>query len=303
MRVLVTGGAGFIGAHVVHALLDAGHRPVVLDRLDFGVHPLLRGLPLPLIEGDVTDPDAVVDALDRFEIVIHLAAQISVPFGESHPRLVMADNVAGTAGALELAEAVGAREFRWASSAAVYGDPQGRLPVTEESPVAPESFYGLSKWAAERLVEHFGATHALTPVTLRLANVYGPGQRTAGEGGVVARFMDRLAEGAPFVREGDGTQTRDFIYVGDVAQAFVHRLGTTPAVLLNIGTGEQTSVNRLGDVVARQAGRSPRWEEAPPRPGDIKESVFDPGPAAFWGFRAKTPLEQGLRQTWEHWRT
>jgi UDP-glucose 4-epimerase len=302
MRVLVTGGAGFIGAHVVHALLDGGHHPVILDRLDFGVHPFLAGLPLAIIEGDVTDPDAVVDALGRFDAVIHLAAQISVPFGESHPRQLMADNVAGTAGALELAEAVGAREFRWASSAAVYGDPQGRLPVTEESTVAPESFYGLSKWAGERAVEHFGSARGLCTVTLRLANVYGPGQRTAGEGGVVARFMDRLAEGAPFVREGDGQQTRDFIYVGDVARSFVHRLGASPSVLLNIGTGEATSINRLGELVAQQDNRSPRWEDAPPRPADIRDSVFDPEPAAFWGFRAETVLARGLQLTWEHWR-
>ena len=302
MRVLITGGAGFIGAHVVHALLDAGHHPVILDRLDFGVHPFLAGLPVSLIEGDVTDPDAVVDGLERCDAVIHLAAQISVPFGESHPRQMMEDNVAGTAGALELAEAVGAREFRWASSAAVYGDPGGRLPVTEESPLAPESVYGLSKWAAEELVDHVGASRRITTVTLRLANVYGPGQRTAGEGGVVARFMDRLAEGAPFVREGDGRQTRDFIYVSDVARAFLHRLGSSPRVRLNIGTGEATSVNRLGELVARQENRTPMWEEAPPRPADIRDSVFDPGPAAFWGFRAEIPLAEGLRRTWERWR-
>jgi UDP-glucose 4-epimerase len=300
VRVLVTGGAGFIGAHVVRALLAGGHEPVVLDRLDFGVSPLLPHV--PVVHGDVADPKTVLPKLPPVHAVIHLAAQISVPKAEAEPLGTVRDNVDGTVGAFSLALSLGAAEFRWASSAAVYGDPDGDLPLRETSPVRPQGIYGLTKWTGERLVDHLGRHHGLRVVTLRLANVYGPGQRTAGEGGVVARFVEALAAGDPLVREGDGEQTRDFIYVADVARAFVHRLGATPSLVLNIGTGEATSVNRLGELLAQVAERPLRWQAAPPRPADIRASVFDPDPARQWGFAATTPLTEGLRQTWMHWR-
>ena len=300
MKVLVTGGAGFIGAHVVRALIRAGHEPLVLDRLDFGVNSWLPEV--PLVQGDVADPAAVRPLLPPVAVVIHLAAQISVPVAESDPVATARDNVVGTVGALELAAQLGAREFRWASSAAVYGDPTGAVPIVEDSSVAPQSIYGLTKWGAERLAAHLAAIRGVNLVTLRLANVYGPGQRTAGEGGVVARFCDALADGDAMVREGDGEQTRDFIYVEDVARAFLVRLGSSPSVLFNIGTGEATSVNRLGQLLAEAAGRSALWRDAAPRPADIRDSVFDPEPARRWGFQAQTPLAEGLALTWRHWR-
>jgi UDP-glucose 4-epimerase len=302
VRVLVTGGAGFIGAHVTEALLLAGHEPVVVDRLDRGRSPYLPDA-VALVPEDVRRVDAVVRAVAAADAVIHLAARVSVPEGEQDPLALVEDNVAGTMAALVLAERLGAREFRFASTAAVYGDPRGRLPLAERRALRPESFYGLSKQAGEDLVRRFGATRNITPVVLRLANVYGPGQTAAGEGGVVAQFCDRLARGLPLVRHGDGEQTRDFVYVGDVARAFVHRLGRGPAGTYNVGTGTATSVNRLGSLLAACAERPLAWEDAPPRPGDVRASVFDVRRSRRWGFAAAVALEEGLARTWEAWTT
>lgn len=302
MNVLVTGGAGFIGGHVASALTACGHHPVVVDRLDSGRS---RYLPdsqeVPVFTLDVRNVDAVVAAIPPCDVVIHLAAQISVPIGENHPRLMAEDNVTGTVAALEIARAVGAREFRLASTAAIYGDPEGILPVTEGSRLAPLSFYGISKQSAELFCRHFCLRQDMVPVILRLANVYGPGQSATGEGGVVSQFADRLLRDQPLTRHGDGEQTRDFIYVGDVAQAFCHRLGESHALTVNIGTGMRTSVNQLGQEMARAAGRPLRWNVEPPRPGDIRDSVFDPATARQWGFVAGTSLSTGIAETLRAW--
>lgn len=302
MNVLVTGGAGFIGAHVVNALTARGHRPVVVDRLDSGRS---RYLPdareVPVIPLDVRNVDDVLAAVPPCDVVIHLAAQISVPVGETHPRLMAEDNVTGTVAALEIARALGAREFRFASTAAVYGDPGELLPVTERSRLNPLSFYGISKQSAELFCGHYCGMHGIVPVILRLANVYGPGQSAVGEGGVVSRFAERLLGSQPLVRHGDGEQTRDFVYVGDVAQAFCHRLGQTEALTVNIGTGLRTSVNQLGSEMARAAERPLHWTLEPPRLGDIRDSVFDPTTAQQWGFVATTALSAGLALTLSAW--
>jgi UDP-glucose 4-epimerase len=300
VRVLVTGGAGFIGAHVTNALVRAGHAPVVVDRLDRGPSPYLPP-DVPLIVEDVRHVDAVVKAVGPVDAVVHLAARISVPEGEENPLPLVEDNVAGTMAALVVAERLGAREFRFASTAAVYGDPRGRLPLAERRRLRPESFYGLSKQAAEDLVRHFAQTRGMAAVILRLANVYGPGQTASGEGGVVAQFCDRLGRNLPLRRHGDGEQTRDFLYVADAARAFVHRLGEGTQGTYNVGTGTATSVNHLGALLAACAGRPLAWEDAPPRPGDVRASVFDVRLSRRWGYTAAVTLEEGLARTWEAW--
>ena len=302
MRVVVTGGAGFLGAHVVRALIQAGHEPVVVDRLDHGRSPWLPSA-VPLIADDIRHWESVARDVGSAAIVIHLAAQASVPAGERDPVGHMEDNVTGTAAALCLADAVGARGFRFASTAAVYGDPGGSRPLREDTPLRPVSVYGIAKRTGEDLVAHWVRSHARSALIFRPANIYGPGQSAGGEGGVVARFCERLTLGAPLGRFGDGGQTRDFIYVGDAARAFVHRLDASdPGLLvLNLGTGRATSVNRLGAYLGDIAGRAVVWEDLPPRAADIRDSVFDVTALAAWGFVAETSLVDGLAKTWKAW--
>ncbi len=305
MKLVVTGGAGFVGTHVVHAARALGHEVVVVDRLAPG-----PARPLPpdvhLIAEDVRHPRRIAARVGRADVVMHLAADASVPHGERAPLAMAEDNVAGTAGALELAEAVQARQFRFVSSAAVYGDPGPRLPLHEGAPLAPLSFYGWSKWAGEAWCRRFAETRGLALVIFRPANIYGPGQNSSGEGGVVARFAERLASGAPLVREGSGEQVRDYIHVRDVATALLHRLGDpvppagdADAWLFNVGSGVGVTVNALGAALAAIAQRPLVWEPAPPRPGDIFASVFDTARLTGWGFCPTVPLPEGLRETWE----
>lgn len=305
MKLVVTGGAGFVGAHVVRAARSLGHEVVVVDRRGSGP---AAALPPDgdLVAEDVRHPRRIAPRIGRADVVIHLAADASVPHGERAPLAMAEDNLAGTAGALELAEAVQARQFRFVSSAAVYGDPGPHLPLNEAAPLAPLSFYGWSKWAGEAWCRRFADTRGIALVIFRPANIYGPGQNSSGEGGVVARFCERLRAGAPLVREGSGEQVRDYVHVRDVAAALLHRLGdpVPPALdseawLFNVGTGVGVTVNALGAALAAIAGRPLAWEPAPPRPGDIFASVFDPHRLEAWGFRPTVPLHDGLRETWE----
>jgi UDP-glucose 4-epimerase len=299
MRVLVTGGAGFLGAHVVRRLVDLGHDVVVVDRLDHGRPAWLP--PVPLLVHDVREWEVLAERVGAADVLLHLAAQASVPAGEAHPVPHLEDNVVATQAALCLADALNVREFRLASTAAVYGNPE-TLPLAEDLPLKPISVYGIAKAAAEWLTRHWAARHGRPAVILRPGNIYGPGQRGEGEGGVVAQFCRQLREGRPLRRFGDGYQTRDFIYVADAAAAFCHRLGnpgTNGALVLNLGTGVATSVNTLGSLLAAAAERPLAWEDRPPRPADIRHAVFDIRRLKAWGFTPTTSLAEGLSRTWE----
>ncbi|CAB1127842.1 UDP-glucose 4-epimerase [Candidatus Hydrogenisulfobacillus filiaventi] len=299
MRVVVTGGAGFIGSHLVPRLVARGHQVTVVDNLSAG-----RRERVPegarLLVADVRLTAAWVPRLpEGADVLIHLAAQASVPLGEAHPREDFAANAEGTLAALEAALTLGVREVRFASSAAVYGDP-ARLPVPEEAPTVPRSFYGVHKLLGEGLVAHWGERYGMRTVILRLANVYGPGQGVTGEGGVVAVFLDALRRGRLPVLHGDGRQTRDFVAVEDVAAAFLHRLGESPSVRVNVATGIGTSIGELWQQMAALAGVDPaRVRRGPARVGDIRHSRLDPERARAWGFAPRIRLEDGLRRLWE----
>jgi len=300
LRLVITGGTGFIGSHVVQAAVADGHEVVVVDRLA-RVPAATWPANVPLIVADVRHPEPIAAAIGRADVVLHLAADASVPHGEKHPLALAEDNIAGTAGALELCERLGAREFRFASSAAVYGDPGPHLPLDEAAPLAPLSFYGWSKWAGEAWCRRFAALRSFRLVVLRPGNVYGPGQDASGEGGVVARFCERLRQGAPLLREGSGEQVRDFIYVTDVARAFLHRLADEDGaaeVVFNLGTGEGATINRLGAMLAEVAQKPLVWCDAPTRVGDIFASIFNPARLSAWGFHPTVTLADGLYRTW-----
>lgn len=305
MRFVVTGGAGFIGSSLVHALLGGRAEVTVIDNLSTGsmdnVHPFaaFRGI-------DVTAPtlaEAIASA--RPDVVVHFAAQVSVPASIVDPDFDWRVNVEGTRAVAEAAAAAGAQRMLFASSAAVYGEP-AELPLTEVSPTSPVVPYGHSKLAAEGVLAEVLRPAGVDFACLRFANVYGPRQKAEGEGGVVAQFGARMAARETPVIYGSGRQTRDFIYVADVVGACVeaaHFEGTLalegangPAY--NVSTGSATSVNMLAEGL-RVAMRYPgQFERAPEREGDVAESVLSPSKAAeVFGWKASVDLQAGLAAT------
>lgn len=301
-RAVVTGGAGFIGSHLVEALVAEGWRVGVVDDLSSGsasrVPPEAE-----LVAADVRSPQAR-DFVVRFRphAVAHLAAQVSVARSVGDPVLDADVNVVGTIAILLASREAGVRRVVFASSAAVYGAP-AYLPIDEGHPTRPLSPYGISKLAGEHYVRVLAEAWGAGWVVLRYANVYGPRQDAQGEAGVVAVFADRVVRGEGALPvHGDGLQTRDFVYVGDVAEATLRAMTLDAAAgrILNVGTGQETSVLELAEAIWRAAGRQGPLpvEHQPARPGDIRHSRLDVRQAADGlGWRASVGLEEGLRRT------
>src|SRR5690242_91933 len=273
MRALVTGGAGFIGSHLVDALLDAGDDVTVVDHLQRGHTDNLTGAlerGIGLVRADVTDVGAMVEAFQahRPQIVYHLAAQIDVRRSVEDPSTDAHINVGGTAAVLEAARDTGTPRVLLASTAGVYGEP-GVLPVREDAPLAPLSPYGAGKAAAESYLELFRRLHGLSTLTLRLSNVYGPRQDPHGEAGVVAIFCGAAVEETPITIYGDGTQTRDYIYVADVVAAFRAAGRADVGGVMNVSTGTETSVRDLADRLRLE------MHFADHRAGEVERSCLD----------------------------
>lgn len=305
MRVVVTGGAGFIGSGLVHALLGGKAEVTIIDDLSTGsmdnVHPAAAFRRI-----DVTSPAlAEAIAVARPDVVVHLAAQVSVTASIIDPGFDRLVNVEGTRAVAQAAAAAGARRMLFASSAAVYGEP-AELPLTEESPTEPEVPYGHSKLLAERVLADVLRPAGVDFACLRFANVYGPRQKAEGEGGVVAQFGSRMAKGETPTIYGTGQQTRDFIFVGDVVGACVAAAQFDGALALpgengpayNVSTGHATSVNMLAEGL-RVAMRYPgEFERAAAREGDVEASLLSPLKAAeVFGWHASVELRSGLQST------
>jgi UDP-glucose 4-epimerase len=305
MEALVTGGAGFIGSHLVDALLERGDRVAVFDDLSTGRRENLEGAianGAVLLEAEITDAAAVTDAFEtrRPEVVFHLAAQIDVRRSVSEPVFDLGVNVAGTLNLLEAARHTQARRFVLASTGgAIYGEGTGRpLPLDEQAECRPDAPYGQSKYAAEGYLSLYGRLYGLSAVALRLGNVYGSRQDPLGEAGVVAIFCGALLGGGTPRVFGDGHQTRDYVYVGDVVEAFLAGAESEAQGTYNIGTGVETSVLELGRLLAGACDRAFDPEMAPPRPGEVQRIAIDSTLAASeLGWRPRTALEQGLRST------
>jgi UDP-glucose 4-epimerase len=295
MRAIVTGGAGFIGSHVAEALLARGDEVHVLDDLSTGQRENVpTGAELHV--GDVREPIAAFDAA-RPELVLHLAAQASVTVSVAKPELDAEVNVLGTVAVLEAARAHGAQVVFSSTGGAIYGECE--TPATEDSPRRPLSPYGTSKLAGEEYLAAWNRLHRTRHVALRYGNVYGPRQDPHGEAGVVAIFLRAVADGRRPTIFGDGSQQRDYVYVRDVARATVAATELDGGVV-NIATGQATSVLELVDAMRRATGREIDPEHGPERLGDLQRSVLDPGLAAReLGWRPEVMLEDGLRATWQ----
>jgi UDP-glucose 4-epimerase len=292
VRVAVTGGAGFIGSHVVDALLARGDEVTVLDDFSTGRRDQVNAA-ATLVVHDVREPFEV-DA----DVVYHLAAQADVGTSMERPGFDAAVNVVGTVNALEAARAAGARLIFSSTGGAIYGDVE--RPAAEDAERRPVSAYGIAKLAAEAYVAGWNRIHGSQHLVLRLANVYGPRQSAELEGGVVSIFLERLAGGEQTLVFGDGEQSRDFVYVGDVVAALLAGAEAEGGGTFNIGTGTETTVNDLHRLCAQTVGvdAEPRYVAA--RPGDARRSVLDATRAEReLGWRAQTPLAEGLRLTWD----
>jgi UDP-glucose 4-epimerase len=300
VAVLVTGGAGFIGSHVAEGLAARGEDVVVLDDLSSGKR---ENVPegVELVEGDIREPLDELFARVQPTVCYHLAAQIDVRVSVARPDHDAAINVLGTVNVLEAARENGTRVVFSSTGGAIYGECDG--PAPEDAPRRPIAPYGTSKLAAEEYLATYNRLYATGHVSLRYGNVYGPRQDPHGEAGVVAIFFSALLSGTPPKVFGDGSQTRDYVYVGDVARATLAAAEHDGGVY-NVGTGRETSVVELLELCQRIAGTSYDPEFAPARAGELQRAVVDPSRAVDeLGWRPEHSLEDGLRETWEFFKS
>jgi nucleoside-diphosphate-sugar epimerase len=301
MTLLVTGGAGFIGSHLVERLVSAGERVRVLDNFSSGSPQRLAHLgdAVSLVRGDVREPAAVAAAVRDVSVIYHLAALVSVVQSVEQPATTYEVNLGGTLQLLEAARAAGVRRLVLASTCAVYGDTNS-LPIAEGEPPAPVSPYAAAKLAAEEACRLYSRCYGLECVALRFFNVYGPRQDPASPyAAVVPRFVAALREGQQPTIFGDGLQTRDFVYVGDVVDG-LRAAAELPGVagqIFNLGRGEEVSVLDLANALGALLGVAVSPQFVAPRPGELRRSCADISAFANAGFRASVPLREGLALT------
>ncbi len=306
--VLVTGGAGFIGSHVADAYLERGWSVTIIDDLSSGSR---ENVPegAELIELDVRDEglQGVFERRGGFQLVNHHAAQIDVRMSVSDPKLDAEVNIGGLLNVLEAARLYGTERILYVSSGGVvYGDSRER-PISETAAKRPESPYGVSKLVGEHYLRCYRLLHGIDYFALRYSNVYGPRQEPHGEAGVVAIFCSRLLRNAPLTIYGDGGQTRDYVFVEDVARAnLAATRGALPAfedlddVAFNVGTGVETSVNELARTLLDITDSDLEVHHAAPRAGDLFRSAIDPSKlAATWDWKPQTGLADGLKRTYD----
>ena len=301
MRVLVTGGAGFIGSHTVDRLVKVGHQVRIIDNLSSGrlenIQDHLTSGKVEFEKGDVRDPNFVAKSLKGIEAVVHLAAIISVPLSVENPDLTFDINLSGTTSLLRLSVKEGVHRFVFASSCAVYGDPAS-LPIKEEAATNPISPYAESKLKAEQACLDLNGRQLLQSVVLRFFNVYGPRQADNDYSGVITRFIERTKKNLPLVIYGNGSQTRDFVNVNDIVEAILLSLEKVKVQgeIFNIGTGKPTSINELAKAVLSLSRAKSKISYKEPRVGEIKDSYADITKARnLLDYEPTVSLKEGLR--------
>ena len=303
MKTLVTGGAGFIGSNLVDALVARGDEVLVVDDLSTGRRENLEQAianGATLAEIDIREAAAVADVVVRTQpdVIFHLAAQIDVRKSVADPANDARINVEGTINVLSAAQAHGVRRVvNTSTGGAIYGEGK-QLPAPEDHPSAPEAPYGLSKWCAEQYCEIFTRLHGLSTMSLRYGNVYGPRQDPLGEAGVIAIFCGKLLDGGTATIFGDGKQTRDYVFVGDVVDANLRAAESDASGPINIGLGKEKSVLDIVEVLNQHAPDGFDVEHAPERPGEVQHIALDPSRAREkLGWEAKVELDEGLKRT------
>ena len=300
MKLLVTGGAGFIGSHIADALVEKGHEVVIVDNLLTGkpenINPKAK---FALMDIRAREMERLFE-IERFGAVFHLAAQMDVRKSVQDPAYDADVNVLGTLNLLQNCVRSGTKKVVFASSGgAVYGE-QDVFPCEENHPTRPVSPYGITKLCAEKYLFYFAAEFGLKYVSLRFANVYGPRQNPHGEAGVVAIFAGKMLAGGQALINGDGKQTRDYVYVGDVVQANLKALEYPQNDAFNVGTGIETDVNRVFGILNRLTGGRVQENHGPAKPGEQRRSVVSYKRAKMkMNWEPKVALEQGLKLTAE----
>ena len=304
MNILVTGGAGFIASHIVDAYLKLGHRVSIVDNLSTGkksnVNPGAT-----FHELDVRETGALAEIMqrDHFDVVNHHAAQIDVRRSVADPMYDASVNIVGAVGLLEQCVKSGVKQFIFSSTGgAIYGE-QDYFPADEHHPTRPISPYGVAKLSTEHYLLFYKVVYSLDYIVLRYGNVYGPRQNPEGEAGVVAIFIDRFLQGKQPVINGDGRQTRDYVYVGDVVRANVLALSRQGSDVFNIGTGKETDVNQVFTELRRILGSAAREEHGPAKKGEQLRSLLDARKAAdVLGWKPTVTIQDGLQYTVEHFK-
>ncbi len=297
--ILVTGGGGFIGSHVVDRLVNLQYNVKILDNFSSGNRKNLVGVTgdVEVIQGDLRDSDMVKKVIEGADLVVHLAAAVDVQESIKKPMFYNEVNTTGTLNLLDSSRDK-VEKFIFSSSCAVYGDPE-KLPIEEDHPVKPQSPYAASKLSAENYCRAYLEPYGLKTIIFRLFNVYGPRQGFNQYGGVITKFISRIRSGLPPVIFGDGEQTRDFIYVGDVAELIVKAVDSDASGTFNVGTGTSVSINRLAYLllnIMNSSKMEPTHVEG--KHGEIRHSKANISEAKrVFGFKSRVDLEEGLRKT------
>ncbi len=304
MNIVVTGGAGFIGSHMARRHLADGHRVVIVDNLSTGLREKVP-TGARLVEADIADVD--LEPLlreEKINFVSHHAAQIDVRHSVSDPLFDARSNILGSLKLLEACRRAGTNHILFSSTGgALYGEPEGGIPAPESHPTNPISPYGCAKLSIEKYLYYYQAIHGFQTQIFRYANVYGPGQNGRGEAGVVAIFCEAILHGRTPKIRGDGGQTRDYIYVGDLVRAAAAAVATDRSGTWNLGTGKETSVNDLFREVANALGYDKQPEYTPLPPGEQRRSVLDSARVkADFHLPDWTPLKEGLKETAAYFR-
>ncbi len=305
MKVLVTGGAGFVGSHLIQSLLAQNTDVVCLDDFSTGNQNNLETFrnQITVIQGDIRNPDVVHSALEDVDYVYHLAAQISVSHSVSDPLHDASININGFITLLNAIQNSSVKRIVYVSTGgAIYGEPQ-QIPAIETTSEEPISPYGISKLVGEKYLQWYHRVYGLSYAIIRPANIYGPRQDPLGEAGVISIFLGKLSTNQPLEIFGDGLDTRDYIYVKDIAEVCIKAMESTYNDTFNVGTGIQTNLLELVDIIKEVTSLSTKTIFGPPRPGDVHHIALDITKAkkAFDWF-PQTSLVDGIRKTWEWYR-